>query len=97
MKKPFYLLGSLLILLACFCDSKGHCQTPEKAKSGQANPWVSHQMNQPLPDDEKKFKLSQSIIDEIRQLYLQARKEQEGKAEKQHTTPDAKQTPSKTD
>jgi len=95
MKNPFYLFGSLLIMLACFCGSKGHAQTAEKGRSGQVDQWVSHQMNQPLPDDGKKFKLSQDIIDEIRRLYLQAKKEQEAKVEKQQPNPDEKQDPSK--
>ena len=36
-------------------------------------------MNQPSPDPPKKFELSQQRVDEIRQLYLEAKKELEAK------------------
>ena len=44
-------------------------------------------MNQPPPDSKKKFRLSREILDEIRRLYLQAKKEHEAKVEPQKTSP----------
>jgi hypothetical protein len=69
------------LLIVCFCslDQPGHAQAPSKAKSGSPDPWASHQMNQPSPEAPKKIGLSQARIDEIRQLYLEAKKEIDAK------------------
>ncbi len=45
-----------------------------------ADQWVSHQMNQPPPETGEKYALSPGLIDEIKQLYLQAKKDHEAKA-----------------
>ena len=57
-------------------DAQG---TPTDSRP-QSNQWLSHQMNQPPPDPAKRTILSDEIIEEIRQLYLQAKKELEQKA-----------------
>jgi hypothetical protein len=43
--------------------------------------WVSHQMNQPPPGTDK-YSISQNRLEEIRQLYLQAKQELEKKTDK---------------
>jgi hypothetical protein len=52
--------------------------------------WVSHQMNQPPPDTSDKNALSPDAIDDIRQLYLQAKQEAEAKTgDKKSVSPKA--------
>jgi hypothetical protein len=41
---------------------------------------MSHQMNQPDPDEPKRFTMSKKVLDEIRRLYIEARKEYESKS-----------------
>jgi hypothetical protein len=50
-------------------------------QSGTASPdaWISHQMNQPPPGAGDRYDVSADRIDEIRQLYKQARQEQDAK------------------
>jgi hypothetical protein len=45
-----------------------------------ADQWVSHQMNQPPPETGDKYSFSPGLIDEIKELYVQAKKEYEAKA-----------------
>jgi hypothetical protein len=45
-----------------------------------ADQWVSHQMNQPPPETGDKYTFSPGLIDEIKELYVQAKKEYEAKA-----------------
>lgn len=73
----------------CLCpvDQLGHAQAPSRRTSGSPDPWASHQMNQPSPVSRKKLQLSQQRIDEIRQLYLEAKKELEAKQGQQAPRP----------
>ena len=41
--------------------------------------WMSHQMFQPLPPDTERSKLSETTIEEIKRLYLEAEKEIQAK------------------
>lgn len=70
-----------LILLAVSVAEVPVCaqSAPADARP-HSNQWLSHQMNQPPPDPGKKTILSDEIIEDIRQLYLQAKKELEQKA-----------------
>lgn len=45
-----------------------------------ANQWVSHQMNQPPPETDDKYSFSPGLIEEIKDLYQQAKKDYEAKA-----------------
>ncbi len=64
-------------------------QPPPQSGPGSLNQWLSHQMNQPPPPPTSdRQKVSQDRIDEIQQLYEQARKEAEAKAKK--PVPDTK-------
>lgn len=50
-------------------------------QSAQPNPqqYMSHQMHQPPPDPNERYRISEQLIDEIRELYMLARKEAAGK------------------
>ncbi len=50
-------------------------------QSGTASPdaWISHQMNQPPPGAGDRYDVSPDRLDEIRELYMQARREQGAK------------------
>ena len=87
MKSLLCVVCGLLIMCLCPVDQLGHAQAPSKRKGGSPDQWVSHQMNQPSPEARKKFKLSQRRIDEIRQLYLEAKKELEAKQGQQVPRP----------
>jgi hypothetical protein len=52
---------------------------PVTTPSAPQDQLVSHQMNQPPPDTGDKYALSPGLVDEIQQLYLQAKKEYEAK------------------
>ena len=77
-----------LVLLTCFavvvfacCVSTAHAQAVQPPDSRSSDQWVSHQMNQPPPGAGEKFTVSQDRLDEIQQLYLQAKKELDAKAD----------------
>jgi hypothetical protein len=46
-----------------------------------ADQWLSHQMNQPPPGTDK-YSISKDRLEEIRQLYLQAKQELDKKTDK---------------
>jgi hypothetical protein len=79
MKSLFFAVCGLLTISLCCLAQPGLAQAPSKGKSGSPDPWASHQMNQPSPEKPRKFGLSQERIDDIRQLYLEAKKELEAK------------------
>jgi hypothetical protein len=73
------LILATSLLVPC-SSAYGQAATPAAPSGDQ---WVSHQMNQPPPDTTDKNALSQEMIDEIKQLYLQAKKDQEAKTTSQ--------------
>jgi hypothetical protein len=87
MKKLGYLVFSVLILTAYALILPAYSQgVPTPAgNADQPQLWMSHQMNQPGPEPSQKYKISQKLVDEIRQLYLQAKKEYDSKVEKKKT------------
>lgn len=70
----------LIMLTINTVDVPAQTQTAPADARPQSSQWLSHQMNQPPPDPGTKTILSEEIIEEIRQLYLQAKKELEQKA-----------------
>jgi hypothetical protein len=86
MKAVYWLLLAILVAALDFSPSPSYAQTATKDGKGSSTQWLSHQMNQPPPDQVKKPQLSDDIIEEIRQLYLQAKKELDEKAEKAKPT-----------
>jgi hypothetical protein len=75
-------VGALLCL--AFTPDRARAQTAPATNPPPADSqWLSHQMNQPPPADNPKYSISRELVDEIVQLYLQAKKEAEAKAQKQ--------------
>lgn len=77
MKSLLTLLCSLALIAVCLGSRPASAQSSADGKNQPDDRWVSHQMHQPPPDVIEKNKLSKDRLDEIRQLYLQAKKEQE--------------------
>jgi len=81
--KSLALLIYLTLVILLFAQ-----WTPVSAQVTSQNPpassdqWLSHQMNQPPPGNSDKYSASKDRLNEIRQLYLQAKQEQEKKADK---------------
>ncbi|MGC8658298.1 MAG: hypothetical protein ACP5U1_04420 [Desulfomonilaceae bacterium] len=50
-------------------------QATGNSKKSDNQQWLSHQMFQPAPNDDEKQTISEKVIQEIRQLYLEAEKE----------------------
>ncbi len=71
----------LSVLLLCFTANAGDTK-PRNDKKKPANPWVSHQMNQPKPASDRRNRVSEKRVKEIRQLYERAKKEKEAKTGK---------------
>jgi len=75
----------LLILVTLSTLSSGEWNLVPAQVTSQNPPatdqWVSHQMNQPPPGTDK-YSISQQRLEEIRQLYLQAKQELEKKTDK---------------
>ncbi|MCA1960388.1 MAG: hypothetical protein LDL33_06295 [Desulfomonile sp.] len=82
------MLGIIFLVLftVSAADSPVFAQAAPADSRPLPNQWLSHQMNQPPPDPPKRTILSDEIIEEIRQLYLQAQKELEQKTATQKNT-----------
>ncbi len=73
-------LGWLLIIIAFALPVfPAKAQVAHQSGTSSSDAWVSHQMNQPPPGTGDRYDVSPDRLDEIRQLYMQARQEQEGK------------------
>ena len=81
------LLALLCVALSGVSPIFGWAQTTPQANRGTSSQWVSHQMNQPPPDTGNRYQLSEAMIEEIRQLFLQAQKDLGDKSDKQKTAP----------
>ena len=53
---------------------------PAVQPPAKTDQWASHQMNQPPPETGDKYSFSPGLVDEIKDLYLQAKREYEAKA-----------------
>ncbi len=71
----------LIIFVTSILVSANPAQVTSQNPPATSNQWVSHQMNQPPPNADK-HSISQDRIEEIRQLYVQAKQEQEKKPDK---------------
>jgi hypothetical protein len=91
MKRLFMVFLFLAIQWVCSPYAFVHAQAASQPAPGTpvapvttppepADQWVSHQMNQPPPETGDKYALSPGLVEEIKQLYLQAKKEHEAKA-----------------
>lgn len=68
-----WIYCSVLVLLL---GSPSFAQTSQSQNAARPEQWVSHQMNQPPPAADK-YSMSQDLLDDIRQLYLDAKMESE--------------------
>jgi len=85
MKAMLAIIFVILVALNA-AESPVYAQAAPADPRSQPNQWLSHQMNQPPPDPARRTTLSDDIIEEIRQLYLQAQKELEQKSASQKKT-----------
>ena len=69
------------VLTWCALPAKAQVVQPKDSRS--PDQWVSHQMNQPPPGAGDKRGISKDRLDEIEQLYLQAKKELDAKGDPQ--------------
>ncbi len=78
--KSVLLMSLAVAMFACHV-SIAQAQVTQPQDSRSSDQWVSHQMNQPPPGAGDKYKVSQDRLDEIQQLYLQAKKDLNAKAD----------------
>jgi len=73
---------SAIWLLAAIClsvtSTSAQAQVAHQSGASSSETSVSHQMNQPPPAAGDRHDVSPDRLDEIRQLYFQAKQEQEG-------------------
>ncbi|HMK35105.1 MAG TPA: hypothetical protein VK463_08565 [Desulfomonilaceae bacterium] len=79
MKFLLCLTCFLAVALPCSRPNPAGAQAVQYSGSSNTDQNISHQMNQPPPSHDR-FAVSQDRLDEIRQLYLQAKQEAEKKA-----------------
>lgn len=72
-----------ILFITLFFLALTHPQAMAQSASNRENDpsqrWVSHQMFQPPPPDTERSKLSETTIEEIKRLYLEAEKEIQAK------------------
>ncbi len=71
----------LIALLSSNCNIAS-AQVTSQNPPAKTDQWQSHQMNQPAPDNNDRYSISKGRIDEIRELYLQAKQELDKKTDK---------------
>jgi hypothetical protein len=74
------LVASIALLSAPYDIASA--QTTSQNPPAKSDQWQSHQMNQPPPGADGRHPLSKDRLDEIRQLYLQAKQELQKKLDK---------------
>jgi len=84
--KAMLAIAFLILVALNAAESPVYAQAAPADSRPQPNQWLSHQMNQPPPEPARRTSLSDDIIEEIRQLYLQAQKELEQKTGTQKKT-----------
>ena len=76
-----------ILFITLFFLALTHPQAMAQSASNRENDpsqrWVSHQMFQPPPPDTERSKLSETTIEEIKRLYLEAEKEIQAKNHQQ--------------
>ena len=75
------LICLALVAVGCLVAGPLAAQVTSQGAPGSTDQWKSHQMNQPPPAADR-HTISPDRLDEIRQLYLQARKELDDKTDK---------------
>ncbi|MFZ5865755.1 MAG: hypothetical protein ACOYXY_07740 [Thermodesulfobacteriota bacterium] len=62
-----------------FAAATAIAQTDAAGRPSTPDQWASHQMNQPPPDKSGRHQISEKRIDEIKELYQQAKKDLDSK------------------
>ncbi len=75
------LICLVLIIVGCLAAAPLAAQVTSQGAPGPSDQWKSHQMNQPPPAVDR-HTVSPDRLDEIRQLYQQAKKELDDRADK---------------
>jgi hypothetical protein len=70
----------LVAMIFAFSLSTAQAQDVQPRDSRSSSQWISHQMNQPPPGTSDRNHISKDRLDEIQQLYLQAKKEMDAKS-----------------
>jgi hypothetical protein len=78
MKALLCLISLFAVVLFDLDSAPVEAQTIQPRGGTSSDQWASHQMNQPPPSQDR-HPVSQDRLDEIRQLYLQAKQEAEKK------------------
>lgn len=78
--KSFFGLPLLAALTFLFIGFTAADAQTARQTGATPDQWNSHQMNQPPPTTNPKNAFSDKLVEEIRQLYLQAKKEQDAKS-----------------
>lgn len=79
IKRIFAMLWLLIAFAVASPSLPAEAQTAHQSGTASPDSWISHQMNQPPPGAGDRYDVSPDRIDEIRQLYKQARQEQDAK------------------
>jgi hypothetical protein len=79
MKVFLCLIWFIAALALCWIPAPASAQSAQQTGAANPDQWISHQMNQPPPTQDK-YAVSQDRLDEVRDLYLQAKQEAEKKA-----------------
>jgi hypothetical protein len=79
MKNMAFLMLFIAIVSLCCISAPVDAQSAGHPGNASPSRWISHQMNQPPPPTIKDA-VSQDRLDDVRNLYLQAKQEAEQKA-----------------
>ena len=69
----------ITLLFLALTHPQAMAQSASNRENDPSQRWVSHQMFQPPPPDTERSKLSETTIEEIKRLYLEAEKEIQAK------------------
>jgi hypothetical protein len=75
-------IAIVLTVLLSVPGGPAYSQQATADGNGNSNQWTSHQMNQPPPAPRNRYKISPDRMDEIRELYISAKKELKKKGKK---------------
>jgi hypothetical protein len=78
MKAFACLIRFIAAVALCWLPAPAEAQSNQRTGGANPDQWISHQMNQPPPTQDKNA-VSQDRLDEVRDLYLQAKQEAEKK------------------
>lgn len=76
----------ILCLTAMISAPSGSCSETSGSPADKDQQWISHQMNQPVSETDRRSNLSGDRVDEISDLYELAKREQEAKRNSENKT-----------